>query len=57
MDIIETCIQYAEEEFKKGTIKNYKYDRISNTLSVQLFPVMESCEINIKITSKELQNG
>lgn len=43
------AIKYAEEEFQKGSIKNYKYDRISNTLSVELFPNMENVKINVTI--------
>jgi len=55
--MINEIKEFIEEEYQKGTIKNYKYDRISNTLSVQMFPELEDCEININLTTKDLENG
>lgn len=49
--------EFIEEEYQKGTIINYKYDRISNTLSIQMFPDHKNCEININLTTKDLENG
>jgi hypothetical protein len=43
------AIKYAEEEFQNKRIANYKYDRISNTLSIQLFPNVENTKINVTI--------
>lgn len=55
--MINQIKEFIEVEYQKGTIKNYKYDRMSNTFIVQMFPEFINCEININLTTRELENG
>lgn len=42
-------IGYVEDAFQNKIITNYKYDRITNTISIQLYPQIMDAQLTIKI--------
>ncbi len=55
IDAISEMLEFAEEQYQSGSIKSYNYDRITNTLRVELYPTLEKYEIKIHISSNKLE--